>query len=198
MVTASDVSAAIPLARPTSSTGASRKVTMLQLDAEAPSRRKLFGSRRRGGISVTVDPSPVPDGPFEWATQVRFPRGVDVHQAFARVGLEWPVWWAVGLGEMTTLIEKIRMLTFVGFADPALALPWFVRLHAAATGAEPHAPVRVTGSVSTPLPVTHHDNLALDVLHHVQASAHSDRLKLQAYEEWRSRAAEAGDDGRTG
>lgn len=38
---------------------------------------------------------------------------------------------------MTTLVTKIPMLTFVRFATPELALPWFVRLYAAATDTDP-------------------------------------------------------------
>lgn len=122
---------------------------------------------------------------------MRFGRRVDIDGAFRRAGLEWPVWWAVGQGDMTTLVEKISLLTFVGFAPPELALPWFVRLHAAAAGCDPLAPVIVVRRVASPMrsDVDEPDDLD-DLLDDVRDSEHSDAMKRDAYESWLERAAD--------
>jgi hypothetical protein len=188
-ITAASVEAAVALAEPMpeSATG-SYRVTTLEFSAKEPSR---FGRMFKGGdgISVTVDPSPVEGGAFMWSAQVRFPRGIDFEREFARVGLDWPVWWAIP--DMTHLIEKVRVLEFVGFAWPELALTWFVRLHAAATGVDPFAPVVVTRDVKSPLRAAHDqvDDLD-DLVDEVQESTLSDSLKQQAYGEWQARAAD--------
>ena len=46
------------------------------------------------------------------SSQVRFPRGTDLEREFTRVGQDWPVWWAIP--DMTHLVEKARILDFVG------------------------------------------------------------------------------------
>ena len=137
-ITAANIDAAIALAEPIpESASGSYRVTTLEFSAKEPSRfAKMFNSG--DGITVTVDPSPVEGGAFLWSTQVRFPRGTDIEREFARVGLDWPAWWAIP--DMTHLVEKARIVDFVGFAWPELALPWFVRLHAAATGVDALAP----------------------------------------------------------
>lgn len=186
-ITATDVEAAIALAEPVPES-ASYRVTTLEFAATGRSRlAKMFGAG--DGISVNVDPSPVDGGAFSWHTQVRFPRGIDFDREFNRVGLDWPVWWAIP--EMTHLVEKVRILEFVGFATPELALPWFVRLHAAATGVDALAPVEVTRDVKSPMR-PHHDSLddLDDVMDDVERSVQSDSLKRQAYGEWQARAAE--------
>jgi hypothetical protein len=188
-ITAASVDAAVALAEPMpESASVSYQVTTLEFSAKEPSR---LGRMFKGGdnISVTVDPSPVDGGAFLWATQVRFPRGIDFEREFARVGLEWPVWWAIP--DMTHLIEKARILEFVGFAWPELALPWFVRLHAAATGVDALAPVVVTRSVKAPMRPEHDDIDDLDdLIDELQESTLSDSFKQQAYGEWQARAAE--------
>lgn len=188
-ITAANVAAAVALAAPIpESASASYRVTTLEFSAKEPSR---FGKLFKGGdgISVTVDPSPVEGGAFLWSTQVRFPRGIDVEREFARVGLDWPVWWAIP--DMTHLIEKARILEFVGFAAPELALAWFVRLHAAATGADPSAPVVVSRTVKSPMRAEHDDIEDLgDLVDEVQQATLSDAVKQQAYSAWQLRAAE--------
>jgi hypothetical protein len=187
-ITAANVDAALALAEPVPEGGASYRVTSLEFSAKEPSR---FGRMFKGGdgISVTVDPSPVDGGAFLWSTQVRFPRGFDAQREFARVGLDWPVWWAVP--DMTHLVEKARILEFVGFAWPELALPWFVRLHAAVVGADALAPVTVSRSEKSPMRPEHDDIEDLeDLIDEVQESTFSDALKQQAYGEWQARAAE--------
>lgn len=73
-ITADDVSAAIPLAEPMPERIRSRQVTKLDVMEKEPSRfGRMFKAGRGGGISVTLDPFPVPGGAFEWATQTRFP-----------------------------------------------------------------------------------------------------------------------------
>jgi hypothetical protein len=92
---------------------------------------------------------------------------------------------------MTHLVEKARLLDFVGFAWPELALPWFVRLHAAATGVDALAPVVVTRSVKTPRRPEHEEFDDLEeLIDDVQESILSDAFKQQAYGEWQARAAE--------
>lgn len=187
-ITAANVEAARALAEPISESAmGSYRVVTLEFSAKEPSR---FGRMFKGGdgISVTVDPSPVEGGASLWAAQVRFPRGTDVGREFARVGLDWPVWWAIP--DMTHVVEKARLLEFVGFAWPDLALPWFVRLHAAATGGDPLAPVVVTRTVSSPMRPEHQDLEDLDdLIDEVQESTLSDAFKQQAYGEWQTRAA---------
>jgi hypothetical protein len=103
--------------------------------------------------------------------------------------LDWPVWWAIP--DMTHLVAKARILEFVGFARPELALAWFVRLHAAATGVDAFAPVVVTRSVKAPMRPEHDEIDDLDdLIDDVQRSTLSDAFKQQAYGEWQSRAAE--------
>lgn len=188
-ITAANVAAAVALAEPIAdSASVSYQVATLEFSAKEPSR---FGRMFKGGdgISVTVEPSPVEGGAFLWSTQVRFPRGIDFEREFSRTGLEWPVWWAIP--DMTHLVEKARMLDFVGFAWPELALAWFVRLHATATGVDPLAPVVVTHSVKSPMRPEHHDVEDIDdLIDGVQESTLSDSLKQQAYGEWQARAAE--------
>ena len=191
-ITAANVEAAVALAEPVAeSASGSYRVTTLEFSAKEPSRfAKMF--KGGDGISVTVDPSPVEGGAFLWATQVRFPRGFDAGREFARVGLDWPVWWAIP--DMTHLVEKVRILDLVGFASPELALPWFVRLHAAATGVDPFAPVVVSRTVKSPMRPEHDDIEDLDdLIDEVQESTLSDAMKLEAYGEWQARAAEHSD-----
>ncbi len=96
--------------------------------------------------------------------------------------------------DMTHLVEKARIVDFVGFAWPELALPWFVRLHAAATGVDALAPVVVTRNVKSPMRPEHHDIEDLDdLIDDVQESTLSDSLKQRAYGEWQTRAAERPD-----
>ena len=188
-VTAANIEPAIALAEPVpESASASYQVTTLEFSAKEPSR---FGRMFKGGdgISVTVDPSPVEGGAFLWSTQVRFPRGTDFEREFVRVGLDWPVWWSIP--DMTHLVEKARLLEFVGFAWPELALAWFVRLHAAAAGVDALAPVVVTRSVKSPMRAEHEEIEDLDdLVDELQESALSDAFKQQAYGEWQARAAE--------
>ncbi|HSP28621.1 MAG TPA: hypothetical protein VLN74_08745 [Ilumatobacteraceae bacterium] len=188
-VTAANIEPAIALAEPVpESASASYQVTTLEFSAKEPSR---FGRMFKGGdgISVTVDPSPVEGGAFLWSTQVRFPRGTDFEREFGRVGLDWPVWWSIP--DMTHLVEKARLLEFVGFAWPELALAWFVRLHAAAAGVDALAPVVVTRSVKSPMRAEHEEIEDLDdLVDELQESALSDAFKQQAYGEWQARAAE--------
>jgi hypothetical protein len=188
-ITAANVEAAIALAEPIpESASVSYQVTTLEFSAKEPSRfAKMFNSG--DGITVTVDPSPVEGGAFLWSTQVRFPRGTDFEREFARVGLDWPVWWAIP--DMTHLVEKARILDFVGFAWPELALGWFVRLHAAATSVDALAPVVVTRHVKSPMRPEHDDIEDLeDLVDDVQESTLSDSFKQQAYGEWQARAAD--------
>lgn len=191
-ITAADVAAAVALAEPVpESASVAYQVTTLDLSAKGQSR---FGRMFKGGdgISVTVDPSPVEGGAWLWSTQVRFPRGIQFEREFARVGLTWPVWWAIP--DRTHLVEKARILEFVGFARPELALPWFVRLHAAATGADALAPIVVTRSVKAPMRAEHDEVEDLDdLIDEVREATLSDSLKQQAYGEWQARAAEHGD-----
>lgn len=188
-ITAANVQDALALAEPVpESASVSYQVTTLSFSAKEPGR---FAKVFRGGdaISVTVDPSPVEGGAFTWSTQVRFPRGIDFEREFARVGLDWPAWWAIP--DMTHLVEKARILDFVGFAWPELALPWFVRLHAATTGVDALAPVVVTRTVASPMRAQHEAIEDLeDLVDEVQESTLSDSLKQQAYGEWQARAAE--------
>lgn len=191
-VTAANVDAAVALAEPIAeSASVSYQVTTLEFSAKEPSRfAKVFKGGE--GITVNVDPSPVEGGAFLWSTQVRFPRGIDFEREFARVGLEWPVWWAIP--DMAHLVEKARILDFVGFAWPELALPWFVRLHAAATGVDALAPVVVTRNVKSPMRPEHDEIEDLDdLIDDVQESTLSDAFKQQAYGEWQTRAAEQPD-----
>ena len=188
-ITPANIEAAIALAEPIpESASVSYQVTTLEFSAKEPSRfAKMFNSG--DGITVTVDPSPVEGGAFLWSTQVRFPRGTDFEREFARVGLDWPVWWAIP--DMTHLVEKARIVDFVGFAWPELALPWFVRLHAAATGVDALAPVVVTRNVKSPMRPEHQDIEDLDdLIDEVQESTLSDAFKQQAYGEWQTRAVE--------
>ena len=188
-ITAANIEAAIALAEPIpESASVSYQVTTLELSAKEPSRfAKMFNSG--DSITLTVDPSPVGGGAFLWSTQVRFPRGTDFEREFARTGLDWPVWWAIP--DMTHLVEKARIVVVVGFAWPELALPWFVRLHAAATGVDALAPVVVTRNVTSPMRPEHHDIDDLDdLIDDIQASTLSDAFKQQAYGEWQTRAAE--------
>jgi hypothetical protein len=186
-ITAANVEAAVALAEPVPES-ASYRVTTLGFSAKEPSRlAKMF--KTGDGITVSVDPSPVEGGAFMWSTQVRFGRGIDFQREFARVGLDWPVWWAVP--DLTQLIEKARIVQFVGFAWPELALPWFVRLHAAATGADALAPVVVTRDVKSPMRPEYDriEDLG-DLIDEVRESELSDSLKRDAYGEWQARAAE--------
>ncbi len=188
-ITAANVDAAIALAEPIpESASVSYQVTTLEFSAKEPSRfAKMFNSG--DGIAVTVDPSPAEGGAFLWSTQVRFPRGTDIEREFGRVGLDWPVWWAIP--DMTHLIEKARILDLVGFAWPELALPWFVRLHAAMAGVDALAPVVVTRNVKSPMRPEHRDIEDLgDLIDEVQESTMSDSLMQQAYGDWQTRAAE--------
>jgi hypothetical protein len=188
-ITAANIDAAITLAEPIpESASGPYRVTTLEFSAKEPSRfAKMFNSG--DGITVTVDPSPVEGGAFLWSTQVRFSRGTDIGREFARVGLDWPVWWAIP--DMTHLVEKARFVDFVGFAWPELALPWFVRFHAAVTGVDALAPVVVTRNVKSPMRPEHRDIEDLDdLIDDVQESTLSDSLKQQAYGEWQARAAE--------
>jgi hypothetical protein len=191
-ITAANIDAAVALAEPIpESASVSYQVTTLEFSAKEPSR---LGRMFKGGdsISVSVDPSPVEGGALLWSTQVRFPRGIDFEREFARVGLAWPVWWAIP--DMTHLVEKARILEFVGFAWPELALPWFVRLHAAATGVDALAPVVVTRSVKAPMrPETDEIHDLDDLIDELQESTLSDSLKQHAYGEWQARAAEQTD-----
>jgi hypothetical protein len=92
---------------------------------------------------------------------------------------------------MSHLVEKARILDFVGFAWPELALPWFVRLHAAATGVDALAPVVVTRNVKSPMRAEHDEIEDVDdLIDDVQESTLSDAFKQQAYGEWQARAAE--------
>ena len=92
---------------------------------------------------------------------------------------------------MTHLVEKARILDFVGFAWPELALPWFVRLHAAATGADALAPVVVRRDVTSPMRAEYQEiNDLDDLIDELGESMLSDSFKQQAYGEWQSRAAE--------
>lgn len=196
-ITADDVGAAMALAVPATDTAWSHKQTTLHFRArDEPSSGlgRLLGGGRGRGIAVHLDPSPVPAGPFIWSTQVRFPRGAGVAESLARAGVAWPMWWAVGQGDLTTLVERARMLVFTGFAGPALALPWFVRLHAAATGADPADPVRVSASVTSPLNPRLTDDGIEDVIRLASDELHSDQLKALAYEQWQARATEVGYD----
>jgi hypothetical protein len=191
-ITAANVDAAVTLAEPIpESASVSYQVTTLEFSAKEPSRfAKMF--KGGDGIAVSVDPSPVEGGAFLWSTQVRFPRGTDFPREFARVGLEWPVWWAIP--DMTHLIDKARILDFVGFAWPELALPWFVRLHAAATGVDALAPVVVTRTVKSPMRPEHLQTEDLDdLIDELQESTLSDSYKQQAYGEWQTRAADQPD-----
>jgi hypothetical protein len=166
---------------------------VVELDFSAKEQSRL-GRMFKGadGISVNIDPSPVEGGAFMWSAQVRFPRGIDVQREFNRVGLDWPVWWSIP--DMTHLVEKARILEFVGFAWPELALPWFVRLHAAVTGVDALAPVVVTRSERSPMRPDHDEIDDLDdLLEDVGESVLSDSLKQQAYGEWQARAAEHSD-----
>jgi hypothetical protein len=186
-ISLADIGPAIPLAKPIPE-GTFYKVTTLDFMAKEPSR---FGRMFKGGdgISVSVDPSPEAGGASQWYTQVRFPKGTDFNREFARTGLEWPVWWAIP--EMTHLIEKARILEFVAFASPELALPWFIRLHAAAAGADPNAPVTVVRSVKTPMRAEYDEIDDLDdLVDDVRSAEHSDALKQSAYADWKGRAAE--------
>jgi len=188
-ITAANVGPAVALAEPIpESASASYQVTTLEFSAKEPSRfAKMF--KGGDGIAVSVDPSPAQGGAFMWSTQVRFPKGIDFEREFARVGLDWPVWWAIP--DMTHLVEKARILDFVGFAWPELALPWFVRLHAAATGADALAPVVVKREVTSPMRPEYQEIDDLDdLIDDVGESMLSDSLKQQAYGEWQSRAAE--------
>jgi hypothetical protein len=188
-ITAANVEGAVALAEPIpESASVSYQVTTLEFSAKEPSRfAKVF--KGGDGITVNVDPSPVEGGAFLWSTQVRFPRGIDFEREFARVGLEWPVWWAIP--DMSHLVEKARILDFVGFAWPELALPWFVRLHAAATGVDALAPVVVTRNVKSPMRAEHDEIEDVDdLIDDVQESTLSDAFKQQAYGEWQARAAE--------
>ena len=186
-ITAANIDAAIALAEPIpESASASYRVTTLKFSAKEPSRfARMFDSG--DGITVTVDPSPVEGGAFLWSTQVRFSRGTDIEREFARVGLDWPVWWAIP--DLTHLIEKARIVDLVGFAWPELALPWFVRLHAAATGVDALAPVTVTRNVKSPMRHDATEDLD-DLIDDVRDSTRSDSSKRQAYAEWQTRAAE--------
>lgn len=190
-ISVDDVGPAAVLAQPATSTDWTQRVTTLQFGTPgSPPKRGLFG-RGGGGITVDIWPLPIPDAPLQWGTQVRFGRGTDIEVALRRAGVEWPVWWAVGDGEMSVLVPRARMLTFTGFADARLALPWFVRLNAAATGGEPGAPVQVTidtRRVHDP----RNDGTLLGGVMDAYAEEHSDALKLAAYEEWRVRAAANG------
>jgi hypothetical protein len=189
-ITAANVEAARALSEPLPES-ASYRVVKLEFSAKEQGR---FGRMFKGGdgISVSIDPSPVEGGAFMWSVQVRFPRGIDFDREFNRVGLDWPVWWAIP--DMTHLIEKARILDFVGFAWPELALPWFVRLHAAATGVDALAPVVVTRDEQSPMrPDRDEINDLDDLLDELGESMLSDSLKQQAYGEWQARATEHSD-----
>lgn len=191
-ISVDDVGPAAVLAQPARSTDWTQRVTALQFGTPgAPAKRGLFGRGGGGGIEVDIWPLPMPDAPLQWSTQVRFGRGADIEVALRRAGVEWPVWWAVGDGEMSVLVPRARMLMFTGFANAHLALPWFVRLNAAATGGEPGAPVQVTVEtrrVHDPM----QDGTLLGGVIDAYAEERSDELKRAAYEEWQVRAAANG------
>jgi hypothetical protein len=189
-ITAADVSAAVPLCEPVEEGIGWYRVTTLDFMVKEPGRLgKMFGGG--DGISVTIDPSPVDGGVPIWSTQVRFAKGTDIQREFSRTGLEWPVWWSIP--DVTHLVEKVRLLEFVAFATPELALPWFVRLHAAANGTDAAAPVVVARSISSPMRSGHQELEDFDdISDDVDSSMLSDELKKMAYGEWQVRATEHG------
>lgn len=190
---ADDLRAAMELAVPEPDQGSKKFVTTLEFMGTEPSGRKLF--RTRGvGLSVALMVL-VEGGPHHWFVDVRFPRRFDIHGEFARVGLEWPVWWAVP--EVTHLIDKsgVKYLSFSGFGTAEYSLAWFVRLHAAIAGIEPSTPVFVRRTVDRAgeeWDGRHIDSFA-DLMREVGDSMRSDatdeRLKELALEEWREREA---------
>jgi hypothetical protein len=146
-------------------------VTRLDLTAEEPGRfGKLFKPGKLGPVSVSVREPIEPGGAHVWSCSAELPRKVEVDEAFARVGLDWVPWWAIPDEGLTHLIPKARRLSISGFCWPQVALPWFIRLHAAFTGVDPTAPFTLTRTFD----VDHFDQHYL----------------AEAYEAWKPREAE--------
>lgn len=194
-ITAGDVSAALELAGPEPDRGAKPMAATLDfMDKEPSGLGKLFGSK---GVGLSVEVHQFqPGGPHHYFTDVTFPRRLDIEQAFRRTGLEWPVWWVVA--DVSHLIDKmgLKSLSVSGFARPAYALPWFVRLYAVLTGSDPFAPVFVRRTVHTISEGAEHrgaDSLwefMREVGDYVRRAETDETLKQLAYEEWLEREAE--------
>jgi hypothetical protein len=195
-ITAADITAALPLAEPEPNVGSKRMTTTLDLMREAPSGLgKLFKSRGVG-LSISVDPF-IPGGPHHWYADVKFPRRLDLTQAFSRAGLEWPVWWVID--DVSHLIDKmgLKMLTVSGFGRAEYALPWFVRLHAVLAECDPFEAVFVRRSVEkVPDGVGDYRraddywDVMREVADSMRREATDEQLKQEAYEAWLEREAE--------
>jgi hypothetical protein len=189
-ITAGDITAALALAEPEPDVGSKRMSTTLDLMREEPSGLgKLFKSRGVG-LSVSVDPF-MPGGPHHWYADVKFPRGLDLAQAFSQAGLEWPVWWVND--EVSHLIDKrsMKMLTVSGFGRAEYALPWFVRLHAVLAECDPFEPVfvrrsveKVPDSIGDFRHAESHWDLMREVNESMRRDATDEQLKQEAYESW--------------
>lgn len=195
-ITADALTPALALAEPEPDHGSkAMTVTLDFMEREPSGLGKLFGSK---GVGLSVEVRTFqPGGPHYYFCDVIFPRRLDLHAAFARAGLEWPVWWVVP--EVSHLIDKAtrKSLSVAGFGRPEYVLPWFVRLHAAVAGRSPSDPVFVRRSVSTlsgdmsefegtESPADFMYELSLTM----EREATDERLKQEAYAAWLEREAE--------
>ena len=194
-ITAGDVIAALPLAEPEPDDGSKKMATTLDLMHEEPSGLGRLFASRGVGLSFEIHPFQ-PGGPHYYFTDVRFPRGLDLAQAFRRAGLEWPVWWSID--GVSQLVDKktLKMLTFSGFGRPEYVLPWFVRLHAVVTESDPLAPVFVRRSVDRVSADAGHRGvdsvweLMREIGDQMRRDVTDEVLRQHAYEEWLEREAE--------
>lgn len=194
-ISAADLRVALELAEPEPDEGSKEFTTSLDFMVKEPSGLgKVF---RSGGVELSVAVEPLVDGgPHYWYTDVRFPRRFDVHAEFARVGLEWPVWWAVS--EVTHLVDKtgLKQLSFSGFGAAEYALPWFVRLHAAIAGIDPSTTVFVRRSVERVGEAGDYRRVdsfwefMYELNESIRKENTDERLKQLALEEWYEREAE--------
>ncbi len=191
-ISTADVTPALGLLDEKSGVLDSTLLNTLDFTAKEPGRfAKTFRSGNLGGIRVTVNDPPEPGGAHLWSCAVQFPRKLDLPSAFARVGLDWVPWWAIGVGEVTTLVDKINHLQISGFCWPQVALPWFLKLHAAYADLDPAAPVTVVRTYKQALAPGHADIDDLgDLIHEVQALEYDEHYLALQYAEWKPREAE--------
>ena len=194
-INAGDVTAALPLAEPEPDDGSKKMATTIDLMQQEPSGLGRLFASRGVGLSFEIHPFQA-DGPHYYFTDVRFPRRLDLDQAFRRAGLAWPVWWSVDGVSQLVDTRTLKMLTFSGFGRPEYVVPWFVRLHAVLTESDPLAPVFARRSVDRVSTGAEHRGVdsvwefMREVGDQMRRDVTDDVLKQQAYEEWLEREAE--------
>jgi hypothetical protein len=171
-------------------------VTRLDLTAEEPGRLgKLFKPGKLSPVSVQVREPIEPGGAHIWGCTAELPRKIDIGEAFVQVGLDWVPWWAIPDEGLTHLIPKARRLSISGFCWPQVALPWFIRLHAALTGVDPTAPLTLTRTFD----VDHFDedgapdglyDMVDEIRDEFREEAFDQHYLAEAYEAWKPREAE--------